>query len=48
MLMFVTDVKKLVSSELLTDSLISGIARVANLKSSKVVVSPSGTKVISS
>lgn len=42
---FLSDVKKLVSTDLLTDSLISGIARVANLKNSKVVVAPSGAKV---
>jgi len=40
------DVKKLVTSELLTDSLISGIARVSNLKNSKVVTAPSGAKVL--
>ncbi len=43
---FFVDVRKLVSSELLTDALVSGIARVSNLKNSKVVISPLGNKVI--
>jgi len=41
-----TDVRKIVSEELLTDSLVNGIARVSNLKNSRVVTSPSGKKIV--
>jgi len=41
-----TDVRKLVSTDLLTDSLVSGIARVSNLKNCKVVITPSGGKAL--
>jgi len=41
-----TDVRKIVSEDLLTDSLVNGIARVSNLKNSRVVVSPSGKKIV--
>lgn len=40
------DVRKIVSEDLLTDALVNGIARVSNLKNSKVVVTPSGKKTV--
>ena len=39
-----TDIRKIIPAEILPDSLAGGIARVANLKNSKVVTSPSGKK----
>ena len=39
------DIRKIIPAEILPDSLAGGIARVSNLKNSKVVTSPSGKKV---
>lgn len=39
------DVRKIVSEEVLTDAFASGVARVANLKTGKIVSTPSGNKV---
>jgi len=39
-------VRKLVSEEVLPDNVAAGIARVANLKSHKLVVAPSGRKTV--
>jgi hypothetical protein len=44
-LVFRADVRKIIPADILPDSLASGIARVANLKNSKVVTSPTGKKV---
>lgn len=41
-----SDIRKIIPSEILTDSLASGIARVANIKNCKVVTAPSGKKVV--
>lgn len=41
-----TDVKKIVSEEVLPDNVVAGIARVSNLRHSKLVTAPSGKKVI--
>lgn len=43
--MFNTDIRKIIPADILPDSLAGGIARVSNLKNSKVVTSPSGKKV---
>lgn len=43
---FETDIRKIIPAEILPDSLAGGIARVSNLKNSKVVTSPSGKKVV--
>lgn len=40
-----SDVRKLIPSDLLSDALAGGIARVANLKNFAVVSAPSGNKV---
>lgn len=42
-----TEVKKIVSSEVLTEEAIANSARTVNVKTAKVVVTPSGKKVIS-
>mmetsp|Transcript_39467 Transcript_39467/g.68396 ORF Transcript_39467/g.68396 Transcript_39467/m.68396 type:complete len:288 (-) Transcript_39467:106-969(-) len=41
-----SDIRKIIPAEILPDSLAGGIARVSNLKNSKVVTSPSGKKVV--
>ena len=40
------DVRKLLSDGLLTDQLVTGIARVFNNKTGRVITTPSGHKVI--
>jgi hypothetical protein len=40
------DVKKIVSEEVLPDSVVAGIARVSNLRQSRLVVTPNGNKVV--
>lgn len=41
-----SDVKKLLPEDVLTESLVGGMARVFNLKNSKVVTAPSGKNVV--
>ncbi|RZL06444.1 MAG: hypothetical protein EOO89_24400, partial [Pedobacter sp.] len=40
------DVRKIVASNILPDAVASNIARIANLKASKVVTAPSGNKAL--
>lgn len=42
---FCSDIRKIIPADILPDSLAGGIARVSNLKNSKVVTAPSGKKV---
>lgn len=39
------DVRKIVPSDILSDSLVNGIAKVSNTKNFKVVTNPVGVKV---
>lgn len=41
-----SDVKKIVDEEVLPDNVVAGIARVSNLRHSKLVTAPSGRKVV--
>ncbi len=41
-----TEVKKIVSDEVLTEEAVANAARAVNVKTARVVVTPSGKKVI--
>ena len=46
LLIISVDVRKIVPSDILSDSLVNGIAKVSNTKNFKVVTNPVGVKVM--